>query len=150
MLVFILVSCSSDNVSLHAHSYSSWEIFTQPTCTEDGVLQRECSCGHTEQTSVSALDHAYGEGVVIREPTCTERGQINYTCKLCGEVKMTIADKASHTKSDYYIIETDYHAKECTVCLKVLEKEDHYYYDDVCIVCEKTHDNSLNPADTAK
>ena len=84
------------------------------------------------------------------ESTGALYSQGNYICKLCGEVKMTIADKASHTKSDYYIIETDYHAKECTVCLKILEKEDHYYYDDVCIVCGKTHDSSLNPADTTK
>ncbi len=138
-LVLILVSCSQRNVSLHTHSYSSWEVLVQPTCTEDGVLQRVCECGHTEETSVSALDHAYDEGEIIREPSCTERGQINYICKLCGDVKMAIADKASHAKSNYYIIETNYHAKECTVCLKELDKEDHYYYDDVCIICGKTH-----------
>lgn len=147
-LVLFLSSCSSDNVSLHSHSYFSWEIIKQPTCTEDGVLQRECSCGHTEQTSVSALDHAYDEGEIIKAPTCTERGQINYTCKLCGDVKMTIANKASHTKSSYYIIETEYHAKECTVCLKVLDKEDHYYYDDVCIVCGKTHEQTQPDSET--
>ncbi len=141
-LILILVSCSSGKVGLHAHSYSSWETLTQPTCTKDGILQRACSCGHKEQTTISALDHAYGEGEIIKAPTCTERGQINYTCKLCGDVKMTIADESPHTKSGYYVIETDYHAKECTACLKVLEKEDHYYYDDVCIICGKTHESN--------
>lgn len=142
-LILMLLSCSQNRTSIHSHSYSSWEIFKQPTCTEDGILQRKCRCGHTEQTSVSALDHAY-DAVIIREPTCTERGQTNYVCRFCGDVKMTIADKAPHTKSNYYVIEDYYHARKCTVCFKELDKEDHYYYDDVCIICGRTHDSSLN------
>lgn len=146
-LILILVSCSSNKVSLHTHCYSSWEILTQPTCTDSGTLERVCTCGHTEQTTVPALDHAYDDGKVISEPTCTERGLTSYTCKLCGEVKMTITDKVSHMLSNYYIIDTDYHAKECTVCFKLSGKEEHYYYDDVCIVCEKAHDSSLDVED---
>lgn len=129
-----LCACSS-KTNIHTHTYGSWSILTQPTCNEEGVLVRECACGHTEETNVSALGHAYGEGKVVVEPSCTERGLTNYTCKLCGEVKTAIENKAAHTLTEGYVIDEEHHAKECSVCFAVTGKEDHFYYGGVCIIC---------------
>ena len=145
-IAILLCSCSS-RPQMHYHSYGSWEVAIQPTCTEDGVLERECSCGAIEQTDTKALSHAYGEEEIILAPTCTDRGQINYTCKLCGEVKQTIAKKASHTPSEYYIIEDEYHAHECQVCSAITGKEDHFYYNLECIVCGHVLLHAENPSE---
>lgn len=134
LILLTLCSCQRQP-DIHTHTYGSWSIVTQPTCYEAGVLERGCTCGHTEQTDVSALGHAYGEGKVIVASTCTDKGLTNYTCKLCGEVKKTITDKASHILHDSYVITDEHHAKECSVCSKLTGKEEHFFYEGLCVVC---------------
>lgn len=40
------------------HSYGNWETVKEATCTDEGLLRRECTrCGGFETKTVSVLDH---------------------------------------------------------------------------------------------
>lgn len=63
----------------HVHMYGSWAIIAQPTCTDVGYMQRNCSCGDTQRQEIKESGHAYGEWVTI-EPTCTKDGEKYRVC----------------------------------------------------------------------
>lgn len=137
LIITLSCSCTRD-ITIHVHSYSSWETSEQPTCTKSGTMTRSCSCGDTETRSVDPLGHAYTRTEVIIPQTCTGRGFSNYTCKLCGDVMQKVESKLSHTPSEGYMcINEKSHARQCTVCLKTLTLEDHYYVDGVCFMCKR-------------
>lgn len=60
----------------HTHAYSSWVVVDEPTCTEEGLRERTCSCGEKETEMIAALGHTAGEAVRENEkaPTCTAKG----------------------------------------------------------------------------
>lgn len=94
------------------HSFGAWESRVAPTCTEDGVMVRECTvCGEEETKAAAATGHEVGEWVyddnthwtvcggclecfdeaahsitseVTIEPTCVAAGEETFTCKTCG------------------------------------------------------------------
>lgn len=137
LTVTLVCSCSND-AKVHVHDYSSWETSVTPTCTQEGTMTRSCSCGSIETRTIGALGHAYTLTEVIIPATCTGRGFSSYTCKLCGDVKQQVESKASHTPSDGYMcINEKSHARQCTVCLKTLTLEDHYYVDGICFMCAR-------------
>lgn len=137
LTITLACSCSND-VTVHTHSYSSWETLITPTCSQSGTMVRTCACGSTETRTINALGHAYTLTEVIIPATCTGRGFSSYTCKLCGDVKQQVVSKTSHTPSDGYMcINEKSHARQCTVCLKTLTLEDHYYVDGACFMCAR-------------
>ena len=73
----------------HTHAYSSWVVVDEPTCTEEGLRERTCSCGEKETEQIAALGHTAGEAVRENEkaPTCTEKGSYEevVSCTVCGE-----------------------------------------------------------------
>lgn len=132
-----LLSCS-DKPVLHEHTYSSWEIDTPPTCTEEGVLVRVCGCGDINKTSVAALSHAYDDGTVLIEASCVSEGVTMYKCRLCNETYNKIVSKTPHTTGDYYdILTEEYHAKTCITCQKETDKQSHVYIDGECVGCHR-------------
>ena len=42
-------SVCGEEVEAGEHSFGEWNIISMPTDTEDGVRERACDCGHTEQ-----------------------------------------------------------------------------------------------------
>ena len=60
----------------HTHAYGSWVVVDEPTCTEEGLRERTCSCGEKETEMIAALGHTAGEAVREneKEPTCTAKG----------------------------------------------------------------------------
>ena len=48
-------------IAAAGHSFGQWETSVSPTCTEDGVEKRTCSCGHYELRGMNAWGHDYGE-----------------------------------------------------------------------------------------
>ena len=80
VLLLLLVKCEpEENVDPpvgHTHTYSSWVVVDEPTCTEEGLRERTCSCGEKETEEIAALGHTAGEAVRENEkaPTCTEKG----------------------------------------------------------------------------
>ena len=93
VLLLLLVKCEpEENVEPpveHTHTYSSWVVVDEPTCTEEGLRERTCSCGEKETEQIAALGHTAGEAVREneKEPTCTEKGSYEEAvyCTVCGE-----------------------------------------------------------------
>lgn len=73
----------------HTRAYSSWVVVDEPTCTEEGLRERTCSCGEKETEQIAALGHTAGEAVRENEkaPTCTEKGSYEevVSCTVCEE-----------------------------------------------------------------
>ena len=69
VLLLLLVKCEpEENVDPpveHTHTYSSWVVVDEPTCTEEGLRERTCSCGEKETEMIAALGHA--ESGAVRE-----------------------------------------------------------------------------------
>ena len=132
-----LCSCQP-KVTLHKHLYSSWEEISMPMCESDGEFVRRCKeCEHSESKTAPALGHAYDDGYIIIAPTCTQRGQKNYSCRLCGKVKETIASKAPHTPLDEYTVTETHHGFLCKDCGTLTSKEEHFFGNDgLCIICK--------------
>ena len=54
----------------HTHSYGAWKTVTAATCEREGLQERVCACGDTQEQIIPMLDHDYNDKGV-----CTECGQ---------------------------------------------------------------------------
>lgn len=73
-----------ESIPATGHTYGEWIEEKIPTCTEDGVEIRNCSCGETERRTVAALGHDDGTWSVSKDPTCAEEGIRELRCNRCG------------------------------------------------------------------
>ena len=79
--VIILSSC----VSSHTHEFGEWTVVKNPTCTEDGMQERLCSCGEKQTQAIPASGHTI-ELIAEVKATCTTDGATSGTyCSKCGE-----------------------------------------------------------------
>ena len=93
VLLLLLVKCEpEENVDPpveHTHTYSSWVVVDEPTCTEEGLRERTCTCGEKETEKIAALGHTAGEAVRENEkaPPCTGQGSCAgvVSCTVCEE-----------------------------------------------------------------
>src|SRR5699024_10280006 len=73
----------------HTHAYGSWVVVDEPTCTEEGLRERNCSCEKKETEMIAALGHTAGEAVRGNEDaaTCTAAGSYEevVSCTVCEE-----------------------------------------------------------------
>lgn len=69
----------------HTHVFEGdWIKVKDPTCTEEGLEVRVCSCGAQEEQPIAALGHIK-EFHTGKENTCLESGWgLYYTCSRCG------------------------------------------------------------------
>ena len=71
VLLLLLVKCEpEENVDPpvgHTHTYSSWVVVDEPTCTEEGLRERTCSCGEKETEQIAALDIRIGDWVYVEK-----------------------------------------------------------------------------------
>ena len=94
--------------SCHNHMFGDWSVTKNPTCTENGVKTRYCSCGEKQSDAIPAIGHNYVDGecancgdvketseckhknlIVLqgKDSTCTEKGLTEgQKCSDCGEV----------------------------------------------------------------
>ena len=70
-------------VDAKGHTYGDWIIEEEATCTEDGTMKRECSCGHSETISYSKGKHTHtvtfivdGDTYVTIEVVCGEEVEL--------------------------------------------------------------------------
>ena len=89
----------------HTHTYSSWVVVDEPTCTEEGLRERTCTCGEKETETLEALGHTPGEAVREKEvaATCTTAGSYEEVvyCTVCeAELsrKTVTVDALGHTE----------------------------------------------------
>ena len=115
VLLLLLVKCEpEENVDPpveHTHTYSSWVVVDEPTCTEEGLCERTCSCGEKETEKIAALGHTAGEAVRENEkaPTCTEKGSYEEVvfCTVCGEEMSRKTVEVAALGHDYKGVVTD-------------------------------------------
>ena len=111
-LLMCFVSCNQGQnqgtAPEHVHNFGEWSVTKNPTCIEDGVKTRYCSCGEKQSDVVSSLNHNYINGVCLNcydgtffqcehndptqiivvedgAPTCQKAGLTpGMKCNLCG------------------------------------------------------------------
>ena len=80
---------SACDESGHTHRFGDWKVVAEPTCTEEGLRERVCTCGEKESEEIEALGHTPGEAIKENEAaaTCTTGGSYEEVvyCAACGE-----------------------------------------------------------------
>lgn len=82
-------ACETPGDTVHTHVFGEWTTVAEPTCTQEGKLERTCACGAKETAPVSALGH--GKEMTVREnetsATCTTNGSYDEVvyCAVCEE-----------------------------------------------------------------
>ena len=115
VLLLLLVKCEpEENVDPpveHTHTYSSWVVVDEPTCTEEGLRERTCSCGEKETEAIAALGHTAGEAVRENEvaATCTAKGSYEEVifCTVCEEEVSRKTVEVAALGHDYKGVVTD-------------------------------------------
>lgn len=118
----------------HTHSFGEWIVEIEATCTQGGIMTRECRCGGKEQKAIKVLDHKYGAWKTIKNSTCTEKGQEMRTCQ-CGDKQTRNTALLDHIWSETEITkpatcsEEGIKEKTCSLCNQVytetLPKKSH-------------------------
>ena len=102
-----------------------------PTCTKEGTVYYECSCGEKKQEAGDApLGHNYVK-TVINEPTCGTKGTDQYKCSGC---KHTYMQSVDATGLHEYTEKVE--ASRLTKCVSCGAIETYEYegkYDDVIV-----------------
>lgn len=111
------------------HSFGSWEVDEEATCTSKGREVRVCSeCNYEATREIDEVEHEFSsewnsdnryhwhecencdevddkdehywnKGVVTKEPTTLEEGVKTYTCEDCGKTKTEAIDKLTENIS---------------------------------------------------
>ena len=86
------------------HNYSDWVVESNATCTEEGVLRRDCQeCDHFETSTFPENGHNYT--AVVTVPTCTEQGYTTHTCSDCGDSYMdAYMPETGHSFGEWYVV----------------------------------------------
>lgn len=71
------------------HDYTNWVLISNPSCTEAGLMQRECkNCKQKDTASISALGHKWNEKYTIdRKATYAKKGSKSIHCSVCNAIK---------------------------------------------------------------
>ena len=86
------------------HQWSNWSIQYEPSCTQPGMLIRDCPvCGIGETQEIPALGHTFGTWTVTREATCTSEGLRSLKCQVCGYEETQVIEKAPHTFENWTV-----------------------------------------------
>ena len=85
LLAVMVVSCLA-LTACHTCEFGEWEVAKNPTCTQEGIKERFCSCGEKQITTIPATDHTE----VVDTPVVATYGNAGLTpgshCDVCGEV----------------------------------------------------------------
>ena len=129
-LIVTLVICFSacGRQLAHTHQYGEWTTTKTPTCTEDGIQTRYCSCGEKQVDVIYATGHK--EQIIPgKEATCISDGLTEGKfCSKCGEilVPQEKIPAKGHTEKIIPRVESTCtekgltEGKECLVCQTVL------------------------------
>ena len=82
LLAVLVVNCFA-LTACHECEFGEWTVVKQATCTEAGQLERSCSCGEKETSTLPVIAHSYTP--IVTSPNCTEVGFTTHTCSNCGD-----------------------------------------------------------------
>ena len=73
-----------ENTEPHTHSFGSWYVDVQATCTENGIEKRNClTCSFYEPRTINATGHSFGSWYISKPATTTETGIEKRECNNC-------------------------------------------------------------------
>ena len=109
------------------HSFGSWEIVVDATCSEEGVQKRICDCGAYEEKPIAKTnDHNYGAWEIVSDATCGTDGIKRRTC-VCGIYEEKIIYKTNaHIYGEWEILfeaTTDSDGEKQRICGKCGDTE---------------------------
>jgi len=100
-------SSKTDNTSPdvpHKHVYSEWTATKEPTCTENGLKEKTCSCGETLTEEIKATGHNYVNGCCDR---CGEKISVELEYTLSEDsTYYTVSGMGTCTDTELYIPST--------------------------------------------
>ena len=106
-----------DYIPANGHSFSTWYEIKAPTCTEEGIDERECSACYVKETRIIVANGHKNSTTVVEnrvEPNCITGGSYDSVvyCSACADElsrRNMLVDKLGHI----YIIDTSI-APTCT------------------------------------
>ena len=100
----------TNNPCSNGHTWGSFAVIKQPTCTEPGTKNRTCTvCSVTESVPIEALGHNWDSGTITKPATMNETGTRTYTCSRCRTTRTETIPKLGSYFSD--VPETAYYVK---------------------------------------
>ena len=110
LLIFVLPSCTSDDIppTVHVHEYGEWQTVKKANCTEAGEEERFCTCGVKESRAIPPLAHSEVTYDAV-EGSCTKWGAAGNTyCTVCSAL----------IRSQEFIrpVGHDFVDQKCTLC----------------------------------
>lgn len=114
----------------HVHSFGVWNTVKLASCTEEGLMERTCTCGEKETEVLAKTAHRDGEWIEDKAASCTEAGSKHLECSVCGTSLKTASIAALGHKDGEWIIDKEATADaegskhmECSVCKETLKTE---------------------------
>ena len=85
-------------VPAKGHSWSEWNVTTQPTCENTGLNERTCACGKTETKVLLALGHDMSVFTGNGDATCEADGTETSKCSGCdkSETRTAVGSALGH------------------------------------------------------
>ncbi|MBQ6052267.1 MAG: hypothetical protein IJL30_03140 [Clostridia bacterium] len=126
-IILIMVLLSSCNN--HVHEFEEWIVIKKPTCTEDGINRRYCSCGESQEESIPKSGHTPVPNQDI-PATCTTDGFTGGKhCSICLEniEEPIVVPSKGHTLVDddeipaTCTMDGSIGGKHCSVCGEQVE-----------------------------
>ena len=93
LVAICFVGCNEQNS--HLHSFGSWTVLKEATCTKSGERECVCTCGAKMTQQIPALRHSYDE-TIDKEATCLEVGSKTCVCTRCGDEKTEVIRALGH------------------------------------------------------
>ncbi len=120
---FVFTGCG------HTHTFAGgWNQYKAPTCTEDGVLRRDCiECDYYETAPVNKLGHDFGEWEEWPIATCNNDGEKHRECSRCGYEDTEITHALQHEFSNEYAYSASTHYYQCKLCLERKDEKAHVF-----------------------
>lgn len=98
----------------HTHEYTSY-VEIDPTCTSNGKMVYNCSCGNSYAEKIVALGHSFTNYASDNNATCTADGTLTAKCDRCDatDSKVDEGSMLPHTYASY-VDNGDDHTKSCS------------------------------------
>ncbi len=94
--------CQTETGFAETHTFSDWQILTNPDCHREGERSHICvQCGFSETEILPKLAHPYGEWEEIQKISCGSPGRRKRTCAMCGLVETQTEPAWTHQFTDY-------------------------------------------------
>lgn len=131
----------------HTHSFGEWTTVKAASCSEEGISERSCACGHKETEAIAKAEHKAGEWIIDKEATATEEGSKRQVCSVCGEtLKTEVIPANPHTPGEWIVdkeatcTEDGARHRVCTKCGETVDSE---------VLPAKGHTEVVDPAKNA-